>query len=355
MNRVPGVLASIYHLIIRAYPPEYHETFGEEIYKTFLEGALEARSQGSLVSFTLRELRDTPRVLAKAYWHGWKRKLQNGIQLLREATSSSDLPPAPPDGRESWRQVGLELSLFLLAGLLLIPATYLPLDGLRAGWQRDLGFLGKFIIPLTLPIFLIGLLQGLPRWAYPFGGLLLGYHVLTANRTELWPFLIAMLLASLILGIAALITNPEPNLFPASVRRIGQSLSLDWTRLSFGFYGAMPLAILVAFDDAHAINRTPYLALSVLVMVACALVYARSRQSTMQTGALVAGMSFPIWTALLDKAAFAGSMGDWITAPYPGTAEIAWMLQLWITWAVILLSPGLLATFNHALQSKRAI
>lgn len=82
MSHAPMMLARAYRLILRAYPSEYHATFGDEMCVTFLEGALEARSQGALISFTLRELRDTPRVIAKAYWQEWKKKWQNGIRLL---------------------------------------------------------------------------------------------------------------------------------------------------------------------------------------------------------------------------------------------------------------------------------
>jgi hypothetical protein len=355
MNRPPGILARIYHLILHTYPPEYHETFGDEMYLTFLEGVSDARSQGNLLPFMLRELRDLPGVLANAYMLGWKRKWQEGIKILREATSPTGLPPPPPDGRESWRQACLEISLFLLAGLFFVLATYLPFDGLRPAWQRDLGFLGKFIVPLTLLVFLLGLVRGLPRWAYPFGGLLLGFQVLALNQSGLLPFLIVMLLSSLILGIAALISSPHLALFPVTVRRIGQSLSIDRTRLSFGIYGAVPLAILLAFNDAHADNRTPYFALAVLVMVAGALIYSRSRQRTIQIGALLSGMSLAIWASLLDKAAIAGSSGDWISRQYPGTAEVVWLLQLWVPWLIFILVPALLRTPGQAVKLNRAV
>jgi hypothetical protein len=355
MNGALGLLARIYHLILSAYPREYIETFGDEMYTTFLEGATEAKSPGALGLFALREIRDVPKVLAEAYWEAWKGKWRNGFRILREVTSPSDLPPPPPDGRESWRQAALEWSLFLFTGLFLALVTYLPFEGLRAGWQRDLEFLGKVITPLTLPIFLLGLARGLPRWAYPFGGLLLCYHAFTANQSGLWPFLIAMLLASAILAVMAIITNPQPSPLPAALRRIGQSLSLDWTRLSFGIYGAMPLAILMAFDDGHTNSRTPYLVLSVLGMVASALMHARSRQSTTQIAALVGGMTLSIWVAMLDRAAFAGGLGNWIAAPYPGAAEIAWILQWWVAWLFFILSPALLSTVNRALRSKQAI
>ncbi len=157
MSSHPGLAERIYRLVLRAYPTEYIETFGDEMQDTFLVGLKEAGDRGDIVLFVLRELRDIPKVLASAYWHGWKRKLQNSIQILHELTSSSDLPPALPDGRESWQQVLWELSLFLIAGLLLIAATYLHFDGLPASWQRSIEFMGSIILPLTAPFLLIGL------------------------------------------------------------------------------------------------------------------------------------------------------------------------------------------------------
>jgi hypothetical protein len=247
------------------------------------------------------------------------------------------------------------LSLFLVAGLLLIAVTYLPSAGPSPGWMHDLGFLGKAVMPLTLPIILIGLVWGLPRWAYPFGGLLLGYQVLRANQSGLWPFLVAMLLAYAILATVALITNPRPSPLPAPLRRIGQSFSLDWTRLSFGAYGAAPLAIIIAFDDGHTNSRTPYLALSVLAMIACALIYCRSSQTSVRVGALLGGITFSFMAAWLNNVAFSGSSGDWIAESNPGHAEIVWMLRLWVLWMALILTPGLLSAAGRAVRPKQTI
>jgi hypothetical protein len=183
----------------------------------------------------------------------------------------------------------------------------------------------------------------------------LSYYVLTANQSGVLPFLAAMLLASAILAVMALVTNVQLSLLPTPVRRIGQSLSLDWTRLSFGLYGAVPLATIFAFDDALTNNRTPYLAISVLSMVACALIYCRSRQSTLQITALLAGMSLSIWAALLDKASFAGGLAGWIATPRPGAADIAWMLKLWVPWVALILAPALLAMAGRAVRPGRAV
>jgi hypothetical protein len=343
-----------YTLLLRLYPRRFRQEFADEMQAVFTEAMTEAAARGRLGVFFLRELRDAPQSIARAYWYGWTKKWQEGAKLIREA-AAADLPPPPPDGRESWRQVGLELSLFLIAGLLLILVTYLPLDGLSASWQRNLEILGRVITPLTLPVFLIGLARGLPRWAYPSGGLLLSYHALTAYQSGVLPFLIAMLLASAILAAMAIITDAQHSSLPAPLRRIGQSLSLDWTRLSFGIYGALPLAIISAFDDAHFNNRTPYLAVSVLVMVVFALIYCRSRQSTVQIAALLGGMSLSIWAAFLDEASFAGGLGDWIATPRPAAAETLWTLELWILWLALILAPALLTMASRAVRPGRVV
>jgi hypothetical protein len=332
------LLAHLYALLLRLYPPHFRAEFGEEMQVVFSEAAKEAAARGALGLLLLRELSDAPSALVRAYWDDWTKTWQKGMTLIRDAASIADLPPPPPDGRESWRQVGWELSLFLFTGFALILFTYLPAAWLETGWHRNFDLLGRVVTLLTLPVFLIGLVRGLPRWAYPFGGLLLSHQALAANRTGVLPFL----LASAILAVIALITDMKRSPLPMPVRRIGQSLSLDWTRLSFGIYSALSLAILSAFDDAYLNNRTPYLALSVLGMILFALIYCRSRESKLQIMALLGGMSFSIWAALLDKTSFAGGLKGWTSAPRLETAEIAWLLELWMLWLALTLAPAFL-------------
>jgi len=346
-------LALFYRLLLKVYPPAYRAEFGNEMYNTFIEGVEEARSQGRLSRFILRELRDAPKSLANAYWDGWTMKLQSGIQILQDVASTSDLPPAPPDGRDSWRQALLELSLFVTTALLLIAVTYF--DSADAGWQRNTEFLGRVITPLTLPFLLLGLARGLPRWAYPFGGLLFGFHLFVSYQSGLWLFLLVMLLAFLVLMVAEVITNPQRPLLPLPLRRIGQSLSLDWTRLSFGVFGAMPLFIILAFDDAHVDDRTPYLAFSVLLMVVSALSYCRSREKSLQITALLAGLTISLCGAWLNKIHFAGSLTNWVMVPAAGVEELFWLLRLWIQWGFLILVPALFVLMGRAATLKRAV
>jgi len=356
-DRMKSTLASsltfFYRLLLSVYPPAYRVEFGNEMYDTFAEGIAEARAQGRLGRFLWNELRDMPWVLAHAYWDGWMTKLQKGMEVLQNIASTSDLPPVPPDGRESWRQTFLELSLFIVAAVLLLIVTYF--DGVNAGWQRDPEFLGKLITLLTLPFLLLGLTLGLPRWTYPFGGLLLGYYTFVSYQAGMWLLLLVMMLAFAFLAAAEVLTSPQRSLLPLPLRRIGQSISVDWTRLSFGMFGAMPLVIILAFDDAYLNSRTPYLTLSALAMVICALFYCRSRDKSLQVTVLLAGLTCAIFGAWLDKFYFAGSLMNWVTVPSTGIKELLWLFRLWLQWGLLMVSPALLALMGRAASIRRAV
>lgn len=330
---------SFYRLMIKLYPRHFRQTFGGEMTGVFRSRLEDAARGGAwaIIAVFLHELRDAPRALLKAHLFNFGNYWQKGIKRLRLSIATADLPPPPPDGRHSWTHVALELSLFLLAATVLVAATYLSQIDFAGGY-RDLAQISRAVTALALPIFLLGLARGLPRWAYPFGGLLLAFQTLRAGQSGLWPFLLIMLLAYAILGLLTLLTAPQPAPLPAPLRRVAQSLSLDWTRLSFAVFGATPLAILLAFDDGHANNQTPYLALSAISMVICALVYCRSRRPELQLGALLAGTTLAIGAAWLDMLAFAARLA----LPTPARADLVWLLSWWLLWAALVVAPVLL-------------
>lgn len=332
-------LISFYRLLIKLYPRHFRQTFGAEMTGVFHSRLQDAARNGAWVPFAvfLHELRDAPRALFKAHWFNVGAHWQESVERLRLSTTTEDLPPPPPDGRRSWRHVALELSLFVLAAILILAVTYLPQRHSLA-WQRDLAPLSNAVTAITLPLVLFGLARGLPRWTYPYAGLLLAFQTLRAAQSGLWPFLLLMLLAYAILGVLALLTAPQPSLLPVPLRRVAQSLTLDYTRLSFAVFGATPLAILIAFDDGYANNQTPFLAASVIGMVLCALIYCRSRRPSLQLGALLAGITLAIGAAWLDMLAFAARTA----LPAPGQTELVWLLIWWLLWVALILAPILL-------------
>jgi hypothetical protein len=348
---VVRVLELLYGLLLRLYPRHFRDEFAGEMRAVFGEVVKQTARQGlpALMGASLRELLDAPFTLLKAHWFDWQKR----GTVARDSTVGfslgpiSPLPPPPPDGRASWTQAGLEASLFLPMGALLVLQTYFPSVGSVSGPLRGLGSIGAVLLLLPVPLFLVGLARGLPRWAYPSGGMLLGYSLLAAIRFRQLPFLAAFLLALLALTAAAMIVHLRVRPLPPFLQRLGQSISVDWTRLSFCVYGATPLTIATAFDDAYFNDRTPYLALSVLFMVAGAFAYARSRRTAAQMTALVGATSLCVLCALLDHVHFTGGKGPWI-------AESGWLMQLWLQVSALMSAPLLIGLAQRALHRREA-
>lgn len=360
------VFGSLYELLLRLYPRHFRDEFAREMRAVFSESLDQAAKQGilALVGVGLRELIDAPLTLMRVHWFNWKKKgkATSGSTARFPPVPSSSLPLPSPDGHESWMQAGLEISLFLSMGVVLALQTYFPLtwpacgpaDRPVSGPLRGMGSINTAILLLPALGFLVGLARGLPRWAYPFGGILLGYGFLAAIRFDMLSFLIASLLAFVVLAIAAAVVNARVRPLPPLLRRLGQSMGLDWTRLSFCIYGVMPLMITTAFDDARCNNRTPYLVISVLLMVAGALAYIRSRRTVLQITALLGGMSLSLWCALLDQSHFIGGLESWLSSPGSWLAEIGWMLKLWANVTALILAPFLIRLAHRALAPGSA-
>jgi hypothetical protein len=223
------------------------------------------------------------------------------------------------------------MSLFAAAGAALALLNYLPGPWSMPDGQRRLESIGVALLLLPLPALLAGLaLGGLPRWAYPCAGILLGYSFLAALRYQMLPCLGLLLLAALVLAGLAAHANRGPRPLPPALRLIGRSIQADCTRLSFGFYGALPLLIVLAYDDGRLHNRTLFLAVSILAMLAGALAYARSRRPLYQVGALMAGLTLALAAAGLDQNFF-------------NFAQLRWLLEAWTSAAALLLASPLLA------------
>jgi hypothetical protein len=342
-------LVRSYRALLCLYPSSYRAEFEDEMRAVHAQVLEEAVCRGivPLAKAGLREWFSVPRALLRVHRLSWWARARAIVGRARPSlVPSAPLPPPAPDGRVSWSQAGLEASLFFAMAALLLLRTYLalplPTTGSPYGPYGPDGIDGVVLLLSVLP-FTIGLARGLPRWAYPFGGILLAYCVVAAFRFRAWPLLLAFLLAALLLAAAAAIVHVFVRPLPPYLRRICRSVRRDWTRLSFCVYGAMPLLIAVAFDDGRHDNRTPYLALSALLMLAGAAVYIRSRRVALQVAALLGGMSLSLCCALLDQACLAG-----------GLVDVRWMLMLWARVTALIASPALIGLAWRALDARRA-
>jgi hypothetical protein len=343
-----------YRNLLKLYPREFRETFADEMQSVFEEMITSATSQGpmALIRLVLKEFLSTPSVLFRAHQANWQAQFPHTRDVRHRITAFFAFPPPSPrlDGRDSWQQAGWEMIPFLFMGLILILQTYLPLEKSGSGWQRSLGIVAPVLLILPLPVFLYGLLKGLPRWAYPSGGMLLGYWIMIGLMAQLMPFLLVISLAMLGLAIASAWVNFHRHPLPVFLRRLGYSLWVDWTRLSFAIYAATPLLIILAFDDAYINNRTPYLAISTICMSAGALGFIRSHKPFHQILALLVGLSLSIWPAFLDKATFNGGIVSWMVFQQTWSTDAGWMFRLWLIAVVLLLAPAVLGIAKRRLE-----
>ena len=295
---IPSTLRRLYHHLLKLYPPGFRAEYGEEIQIVF-EQALESKQGWSAWQLVWRELITAPPVLLRLYRREWRRR------GYWSAFSTPDLPTH--DGRHSWGLAGVESLFFLAWTGVLVLLTYADFTWLRPGWFRDLNTLGVLAVVLPLPILVLGLVRGLPRWVYPFYGLQLAYLWHAAWRFQLGLFLAACLVAFSVLALVAALINTHRSL-PIGLQHLGRSLQLDPLRWSFAVYGAAPLLLLLAYDDGHTNNRTPYFFLSALGMLLAGLLYTRLRLPLSRVTALAAGLSLATWPSLLDRAAVIGGI-----------------------------------------------
>jgi hypothetical protein len=331
----PQHILRLYGLLLSLYPPRFRAEFETEMRAVFADSLAQEGRGGGLAALTLllHELIHAPQALLSAYRLNRYRprlpagKLERWLSVLFDPA----LPLPTEDGRGSQRQAVLELSLFFIQGGALILATYL-LPILPAGiWRVAAAGVHLAAVLLPAPIFLIGLGRGMPRWAYPSAGALLGTLILIGSRYHLLPFLALVLLGALSLILAAALVHRRSGNLPLAIRRLGRSLTLDWRRLSFGFYGLLPLAISFAFDDGFIDGRMPYLGAAVLFMLAGALVFIRSPRAEIQLAALLLGLTGAMGMAVLDRAFFEIRLG-----------VAGWVLWSWASLSVLLLLPILL-------------
>jgi hypothetical protein len=328
-GKLEGGVKQAYTVFLSVYPAPFRRTFTAEMAEVFADQVDEAARRGTrpLLRLAAREIWYTSAAISRAYWLNRSKNFAFFGDLVSQFIKAlfSPEPLGSPDGRTSWTQTAREVALFGILGAGQIINTYLP----APAWKPLFDLLAALVLSLPLLWLLIGLARGMPRWAYPSLGILLGYGFiasLAAGAAALFGFLLVIALTLLVLAYRVDRKRPFlPDLF----RTWRQSLSTDITRLSFGAYGFLALAIMVAFDDAYANNRTAWLLVSVLCMLGGAVCYCRSRKPAAQLSFLTAGMTCSLLAAMLDHARFAALQ-------WPGPI---WIVSLWCNLLILIFLP----------------
>lgn len=322
------LLNRLYKTILRTFPAGFRDEFGEEMVELFGERLAEAEKQGAwaLIRLGCQEVGHWPAALLRLHVYHGQKKRQRVVRFLVDVSRKSlfGIPAHANDGRFSSQQLLLEILPFLFTALLICLLTYWP--PAQTYDPIDVALLWSGVGPLLG--LLLGLAQKMPRWAYPYSGLLVGYTLWLAIDQRLVWLWVSLVLTAVSLIILAVVVHRQGQPLPKFFQRIGASAALDWTRLSFGLFGTAPLFILAAFDNAFLNQRTAYLALALLVMVVTAGVYGRCQRQDRQLAALLGGTTLLFIPALLDHIYWQSWGGS-----------IVWLLALWAWMSTLLLLP----------------
>ena len=202
-------------------------------------------------------------------------------------------------GRGSWSEALAGMMPFLAFGLMTVLCEVLPRPNpVRWPW----GSVACYVVLLIG--FGVGWMKGFPRWSYPYGGsvLVFTWWWMGIPAQNLWAYGIWILKRyNELLGwrawIPLLVLSVIALLLTRSVRPLLQLVTgiwHDWTRLSFGLYGIMPMVVYVGFDEVSAPYTAPCLAASAVILTVGALAYMRSTRTPQRALALLMGMTLAL-------------------------------------------------------------
>jgi hypothetical protein len=153
----------------------------------------------------------------------------------------------------------------------------------------------------------IGWIKSFPRWSYPYvGHVLLFSPYLSGGATpanSLFGFSIfenelggwqAVILFVLIPIVALAITRSW-----RPIAALFTNIWNDWTLLTFGMFGLMPMVVLIGFDEVNRLFSLYFMVLLTLVMTVTALLYIRVKQHGQRLIALLSGSIVIIVTSIV--------------------------------------------------------
>lgn len=197
------------------------------------------------------------------------------------------------------------LLLLILLSMLIFTA-----DSLFGRFPERLATVLSYIsVGLFFILILLGLVKRLPRWSMPYLGLLFAFFSLSNfsqfmyvyygryflyGRLWIWDELISQMYmwAGLTLSVILLVIT-------SAILPIFQRFRRDWTLLSFLVYGAMPLVILITFDEYQA--DEPYLALIYFLLALGVWFYLHTNGKWKRFLILFTALTLSLWVGALSR------------------------------------------------------
>lgn len=243
-------------------------------------------------------------------------------------------------------------ALFLITGLELVLGE-IPHDWTVPAWfptVRYVASLGFLFMPAIG--FGIGWIRSFPGWSYPYVGMtlitslymmnvatpglrILGYEF---GRNDLWGWR-AWIPLAVMAAVGLLITRSlEP------VLRLFTNVWEDWTLLTFGMFGFMPLLVAIGFDEVDRLYSLPFMVVLTLVMAGTAFAYLGSAYQRQRVLALVVGL-FLVTTIVTAAPTMYWLENGWVDV------ERAVISGAFVT--AFMLSPGLVPLVRRSIGSAR--
>jgi hypothetical protein len=323
------LLLRVFRLILLLYPQSMRAAYADEMALVYEQVLSRASKNGKveMLGEACRELASQPGVILRLYAERLPGRITYLIRHAPEwlASRLTSMPPVDMDGRSSWKHAGYEVLLFALFGACFLWEVYYRSGYLS--WESPLFRIALLLMSIAaLPV---GLAKGMPRWAYPLAGLVLGSGAVAASWSGfLFLFIIMMSFGLILAYTAARMQFRFILLREDSGVVMGSGYTQDSRRLSFGVYGLLPLLLVFAYDNSYMTGRTPALAGSVLFMLIGALVFSRCRSKRLALAALVLGMTLSLITAFAELIYLRS--GLWQN-------DLFWMAGLWLPPLVVML------------------
>jgi hypothetical protein len=266
-------MSTLLRTLLALYPARYHRKYGEERYRVLQLALEEAAIDGQLplLRFCGRELRDLPLSLIREHIREWRRRMES---------NDTDLQNIREPGYTLW--VGI--FPFVLLSIMAVAFEF-PREWGNGELFRTLGgvlmFGGYLVILIGL---LFGALAGFPRWSFPYliYGIVFALYVshaatpgLVVFNIELWGGELWGWRAWVPLGIVivlVLLVNRHPW---GLLKSLWNGVAKNWSHLTFGLYGLLPLFIFIGLDEMENTYSFPAAVGGVVFILAGAILYLR--------------------------------------------------------------------------------
>jgi hypothetical protein len=347
MNVVMTFLIYLYSKLLFLYPRRFRNEFAEEMQVVFRDSLDEAFRDGilPLAMLCLRELVGLPFNILREFWHEFQGK---EIIMIRENVSDS---PATTG------QVLMGAFPFVLFSLILIMLE-LPLALYMLEWFTALGgtlFAALLILPAIG--FGIGWVQNFPRWSYPYTGmaLILAFYIQNVTTPglnlfgipifgrELWGWRAWIPLAAAF--VVALVISRSFKPFVSFFINLWQ----DWSIPSYFIAGALPLLVMIAFDEIDRLYSLYFMVLFAVLLVGMVILYLGSQSTWQRVLVLTIGIPAILFPAVL------GSNSYWLAHNGMYVSGARHMLALAGKISVIMLLPAWLELLRRVPGRFRAV